>query len=335
MFKMSHITQAVWPAVVLAIIATVVVIWRSNKVRNVILNLVMAKWRLCRMLVMGLRQLTFLGTLHMLHSNGIQLAKAIRTAAESVRSTPLFDELVEASERYQNSALPISDAFRKFTSCDAQNRPHAQHRRTHRLDRHPARPARPDVRGGYRELHGGFHHRAQLRRPDHRRGPHRRRLHRHLHADFPHGPENDATHITAARTDATNPTRPLAERTIRPRNARVQPQRTAVGPPGVRLVPLEVTLRNRFRFKMVVRRRSDLDHALAALKAENQTFTTRVEPRKVWCRKLLDDPRGGSFTFRIVWLVITVSAVVSAIVFFPRGLLVYVRDAWDFFKQYI
>jgi hypothetical protein len=106
-------------------------------------------------------------------------------------------------------------------------------------------------------------------------------------------------------------------------------------PPGVRLVPLEVTLRNRFRFKMVVRRRSDLDHALAALKAENQTFTTRVEARKVWCRKLLDDPRGGSFTFRIVWLVITVSAVVSAIVFFPRGLLVYVRDAWDFFKQYI
>jgi type II secretory pathway component PulF len=120
MFKMSHITQAVWPAVVIAIIATVVVIWRSNKVRNVILNLVMAKWRLCRMLVMGLRQLTFLGTLHMLHSNGIQLAKAIRTAAESVRSTPLFDELVEASERYQNSALPISEAFRKFTSCDAQ-----------------------------------------------------------------------------------------------------------------------------------------------------------------------------------------------------------------------
>ncbi len=120
MFSISHITQDIWHIVVLSLIAFIIVVWKSIKVRNVILNFAMSKWRLLRLLVMGLRQLTFLGTLHMLHSNGINLAKAIRTAAESVRSTPLYPELQVAADRYQHSALPISEAFRKFTSCDAQ-----------------------------------------------------------------------------------------------------------------------------------------------------------------------------------------------------------------------
>lgn len=120
MFSISHTTQNIWHIAVLSIIGFVIIVWKSFKVRNAILNFAMSKWRLLRLLVMGLRQLTFLGTLHMLHSNGINLAKAIRTAAESVRSTPLYPELQVAADRYQHSALPISEAFRKFTSCDAQ-----------------------------------------------------------------------------------------------------------------------------------------------------------------------------------------------------------------------
>ena len=120
MFGVSHITQNIWPVVVLVILASILIIVFSNKVRNAILTFAMSKWRLLRLLVMGLRQLTFLGTLHMLHSNGINLAKAIRTAAESVRNTPLYPELQTAADRYQHSALPVSDAFRKFTSCDQQ-----------------------------------------------------------------------------------------------------------------------------------------------------------------------------------------------------------------------
>lgn len=120
MFSVSHLTQKVWPAVVLGIIITALLLWRVSKFRNAVLTLVMARWRLFRQLVMGLRQLTFLGTLHMLHSNGINLTKAIRTAAESVRSTPLYEELREAADRYQHSGLPVSEAFSKFTSCDPQ-----------------------------------------------------------------------------------------------------------------------------------------------------------------------------------------------------------------------
>ena len=120
MFSMSHITQKVWPFAVGILLGIIITIWRSYNVRTFITNLAMSKWRLLRLLIMGLRQLTFLGTLHMLHSNGINLAKALRTSAESVRNTPLYEELITAADRYQHSALPISDAFRKFTSCDAQ-----------------------------------------------------------------------------------------------------------------------------------------------------------------------------------------------------------------------
>lgn len=120
MFSMSHLTQKIWPIVVLGMLATAITVWKSATARNFLLAFGMSKWRLLRQLIMGLRQLTFLGTLHMLHSNGINLAKAIRTAAESIRTTPLYPELQTAADRYQHSALPVSDAFRKFTSCDEQ-----------------------------------------------------------------------------------------------------------------------------------------------------------------------------------------------------------------------
>jgi len=69
---------------------------------------------------MGMRQMAFLGSLNMLHANGITLAKSIETAAESVKNTPMFDELIEAGKRYKETGLPFSEAIKKFTSCDPQ-----------------------------------------------------------------------------------------------------------------------------------------------------------------------------------------------------------------------
>lgn len=119
-FHMSHFTQAVWPYFVLTLLAFVLAIVFSNKLRNIITTLAMSRWRLLRTLIMGLRQMTFLGTMHMLHSNGINLAKSINTAAKSVKGTPMHDELLTAAEKYQETGLPVSEAFRKYTSCDPQ-----------------------------------------------------------------------------------------------------------------------------------------------------------------------------------------------------------------------
>ena len=119
-FKISHFTQAVWPVVVMTIIGIALVIVRSAHVRNLILGFTMSKWRLLRLLIMSIRQMTFISTIRLLHSNGINLAKSIRTSANSVRNTPFYEELRTAADKYEHSGVPLSTAFAKFTSVDAQ-----------------------------------------------------------------------------------------------------------------------------------------------------------------------------------------------------------------------
>jgi type II secretory pathway component PulF len=119
-FQVSHFTQSVWPMFILAVIAIAVTIFRSAKVRNLILGFAMSRWRLLRLLIMSLRQMTFISTIRLLHSNGINLAKSIRVSANSVRNTPFYTELREAADKYEHSGVPLSTAFAKYTSVDAQ-----------------------------------------------------------------------------------------------------------------------------------------------------------------------------------------------------------------------
>jgi len=119
-FKISHFTQSVWPVVVTGIIAIAIAIARSAKLQNLVLGIAMSRWRLLRLLIMSLRQLTFIGTIRLLHSNGINLAKSIRVSANSVRNTPFYEELRMAADKYEHSGVPLSTAFSKYTSVDAQ-----------------------------------------------------------------------------------------------------------------------------------------------------------------------------------------------------------------------
>lgn len=119
-FDVSHFTQAVWPYAVAGLIAAAVTIAVSDKVRNLILNLAMSKWRLLRQMIMSLRQMTFLSTMRLLHSNGINLAKSIRVSANSVKRTPFYRELNEAADKYEKSGVPLPTAFAKYTSVDSQ-----------------------------------------------------------------------------------------------------------------------------------------------------------------------------------------------------------------------
>lgn len=120
MFKISHVTRKVWPAFVLLLGGTVALIAFVRPVKDVILALLMSRIRLLRELIMGMRQMSFLGSLNMLHANGITLAKSVETAAESVKGTPMFEEFIEAGKRYKETGIPFSESIKKFTSCDAQ-----------------------------------------------------------------------------------------------------------------------------------------------------------------------------------------------------------------------
>ncbi len=119
-FQVSHFTQKTWPIIVASVIGIAITITRSAHVRNLILGFAMSKWRLLRLLIMSLRQVTFISTIQLLHSNGINLAKSIRVSANSVRNTPFYEELRTAADKYEHSGVPLSTAFAKYTSVDAQ-----------------------------------------------------------------------------------------------------------------------------------------------------------------------------------------------------------------------
>ena len=95
-------------------------IWRSEGIRNAITSIAMSKWRLLSQLIMSLRQMTFLSTMELLYSNGINLSKSMRVAANSIKTTPLYPEIRNAADQYEHSGVPLSLAFSKFTSVDEQ-----------------------------------------------------------------------------------------------------------------------------------------------------------------------------------------------------------------------
>ena len=119
-FKVSHFTQSSWHVLVIGLVTLAAVIARSPHVRNLILGFFMSRWRLLRLLIMSLRQVTFLSTIQLLHSNGINLAKSIRVSANSVKNTPFYEELRTAADKYEHSGVPLSTAFAKYTSVDSQ-----------------------------------------------------------------------------------------------------------------------------------------------------------------------------------------------------------------------
>lgn len=119
-FTLSAFTIKWWPLGVSILIGIVLTFVFSKKLKDAVMVLAMSKWRVLRTLVQGLRQLTFLGTMKLLHSNGINMGKAIQTAATSVSGTPLHDELMTAADKYENSGLPLGLAFSKYTSVDDQ-----------------------------------------------------------------------------------------------------------------------------------------------------------------------------------------------------------------------
>ena len=119
-FDVSHVVQKIWPIVVLSLIAIVVTIWKSTPIKNAITNLAMAKFRVVRTMIMSLRQMTMLSTIQLLYSNGINLAKSLRVAANSVKKTPFYGELLKAADMYEKSGVPLPSAFAKYTSVDPQ-----------------------------------------------------------------------------------------------------------------------------------------------------------------------------------------------------------------------
>ncbi|MBV8274621.1 MAG: type II secretion system F family protein, partial [Verrucomicrobia bacterium] len=76
-------------------------------------------WKLLRQIIMGFRQLTFIGTFEMLLSNNIPIADALDTCARTLKNTPMEKELLLAKEKLA-LGMNLGEAIRKYTSFDPQ-----------------------------------------------------------------------------------------------------------------------------------------------------------------------------------------------------------------------
>lgn len=105
-------------------------------------------------------------------------------------------------------------------------------------------------------------------------------------------------------------------------------------PRGVKLEEQELNLKNRFKYRMVIRNRSQLEKTIQALVDSSQTFTTKVQARKTALRNLFDHPLGKSFTWRVIGWCTTLSLIYLAMRYIPWDQAYRLLEAFDFLRQY-
>ena len=119
-FSVSHVVQKVWPFFVIALVSFFVALFRSGDFRQRLLILLMRRWGLLRKLVMSLRQSAWIGTLQMLYSNGINLARASMLSARVLGGTPMYEHFLKAARIYESSGVPFAESLKRHTELDPQ-----------------------------------------------------------------------------------------------------------------------------------------------------------------------------------------------------------------------
>jgi len=109
-------------------------------------------------------------------------------------------------------------------------------------------------------------------------------------------------------------------------------QKPPVIPWWVKVKKLKPDAKNRFQFQLIVRNRKKLDKILNALRNENLTFSCKVINRRRWFSNLIDNPKGKSFTFRIIWYILLSSTAIALYLYFPRQLI---HDAINAIREII
>jgi type II secretory pathway component PulF len=118
-FGFSHIFKASYMPITIAVIGFVLACWLNRTFRTAVFKLIMSRWKLLRQIIMGFRQLTFIGTFEMLLSNNIPIADGLETCSRTLRNTPMEKELLLVKEKVA-LGMNLGEAIRKYTSFDTQ-----------------------------------------------------------------------------------------------------------------------------------------------------------------------------------------------------------------------
>ncbi len=118
-FAFSHFFQAVYIPTTIGVIVFLLVCWRSRSFRDLMSKLIMSRWKLLRRIVMGFRQLTFIGTFEMLVANNIPIADSLETCSRTLKNTPFEKEFLEVKSKVA-LGMNLGEAVRRYTSVDPQ-----------------------------------------------------------------------------------------------------------------------------------------------------------------------------------------------------------------------
>jgi type II secretory pathway component PulF len=118
-FIFSHFFTAVYVPTTIGIVVFALVLWRSLSFRTTIFTFLLNRWKLLRQIILGFRQLTFVGTFEMLLSNNVPISDALETCANTVKNTPLEKELMNVKKQ-MTLGLNLGEAIRKYTTVDTQ-----------------------------------------------------------------------------------------------------------------------------------------------------------------------------------------------------------------------
>ena len=91
-------------------------------------------------------------------------------------------------------------------------------------------------------------------------------------------------------------------------------------PWGVKVEEAPVESGGRFLYKLTTRSEKLLNQVADEMQMQNITYTSRVEERKVWYGKFINNPH-KSFTFRMIWTSIGVFAFLFAVSGLPGMIL--------------
>src|SRR3984893_8175601 len=118
-FAFSHFYKIVYIPTTIGIIIFALACWRSMAFRTLIFTFLLKHWKLLRHIILGFRQLTFIGTFEMLLSNNVPISDALETCARTVKNTPLEKELL-TEKSHMALGLNLGAAIRKYTTVDTQ-----------------------------------------------------------------------------------------------------------------------------------------------------------------------------------------------------------------------
>src|SRR6202044_2618650 len=116
-FAFSHFFKAVYGPTSIGIIIFGLALWQSFPFRTAVFTFLLKHWKLLRQIILGFRQLTFIGTFEMLLSNNVPISDALETCALTVKKTPLEKELLNVRSQML-LGLNHGEAIRKYTSVD-------------------------------------------------------------------------------------------------------------------------------------------------------------------------------------------------------------------------